>query len=441
MSATAPPFSLDASAAYLRRAEASLARGVGSAARARTLSPAPVLVAAEGARVRDLDGNEYVDLVMGLGPLLLGHRPAPVVEAVRAALDDGSVLCGGPHPREAELAELVCETVPCAERVVYASTGSEGVHAAIRIARATTGRRLVVKFDGQYHGWIDPVFVNALGTPPEHGAAPLPLTPNVDGAPAPDDVILCPWNDADALDALMARLGPQVACVLMEPVPCNFGTFRPDDGYLEAVRETCDRHGALLVFDEVVTGFRLALGGAQELFGVTPDLAVLAKAIASGFGLAMVAGTAAAMSSATAGPVRQGGTYNASGPGVAAAIATIRHLQGAGPELYAGLDRRGAALAAGLEAAGREHGLPLVAMQVGSVVQLLWNPRRPVRSYADARADDQAPVAAIADALLQRGVLVPERGLCFLSTAHGDADVAQVVAAVREAAAELAVAR
>jgi glutamate-1-semialdehyde 2,1-aminomutase len=430
-------FSLSRSAEYMSRAEQSLARGVGSIARHRQLSPPPVVVHADGAHCQDIDGNHYVDFVMALGPLFLGHRPREVLEAVRRHLDSDALLCGGPHPGEEELARLVCETLPCAERLIYCASGSEALHAAIGIARATTKRRLVVKFDGHYHGWIDPLFVNAPGLAPQRGAAPLPTVPNEDGAASPSDVMVVAWNDWSSLSAILGKYAQTVACVVMEPVPCNFGTFLADPGYLERVKAACREIGALLVFDEIITGYRLRLGGAQELLGVTPDLAAIAKAVASGFQLAAVAGTEAAMASALEGPVRHGGTYNAAGPAVTAACATVRILRRDRDVLYPRLDDAGHRLASGIQRAGERRGLPLVVHQVGSVLQLLWNPRTPVRSYADALASPQWPIAALADRLLARGVLAHERGLWYLSAAHTDADIDVAVHAVDDALEEL----
>ena len=429
MRATRPPLELPRSTAYLADARTVLARGTGSAARLRHRSPTPVFASADGARCTDVDGNVYLDYVLALGPLFLGHRPRPVIDAVQALLETGELLCGGPHEREAELARLIVRTVPGAERVVLSTTGSEAVHVAIRIARARTGRRTVLKFDGHYHGWIEPVNVNALGSPPAVGAPPFAVVPPVAEVGVPGEVVVGPWNDLDALAGLLDRFAGEIACVLMEPVPCNFGSFLPAPGYLEGARDLCRAHGALLVFDEVVTGFRLALGGAQELLGVQPDLAVFAKAIASGFSLAAVAGTADAMAPITDGPVQPGGTYNGAAPPVVAAIATVEHLRTNRDTLYPHVDALGRRLAASIDAAAAAAGLPLHASQVGGVVQLLWRPRLPLRDYADARTCDQGPVARLAAHVLGEGVLVHERGLLFLSAAHSHADVDETVAA------------
>jgi glutamate-1-semialdehyde 2,1-aminomutase len=429
---------LPRSTGYLEDARTVLARGTGSSARLRKLSPTPVLASGEGARCADIDGNTYLDYVLALGPLFLGHRPRPVLDAVRAVLGSDDILCGGPHPREAELARLIVEIVPGAERVVLSTTGSEAVQVAIRIARARTGRRTVLKFDGHYHGWIEPVNVNALGGAPVAGDPPLALVAPIAEVGVPGEVLVCPWNDLAALRTMLDRFGDEIACVLMEPVPCNFGTFLPAPGYLEGARELCRAHGALLIFDEVVTGFRLALGGAQELLGVEPDLAVFAKAIASGFAIAAVAGTADAMAPTTDGPVQPGGTFNGATIGVVAAVATLQHLRAGRGVLYPRVAALAGRLADGIGAAAAAASLPLHASRVGGVVQLLWRPRLPMRNYADARTCDQAPVAMLAALVLESGILVHERGLMFLSAAHTEADIDETLVAFRRAIDALA---
>ncbi len=431
------PVRLPRSSAYLEDARSVLARGTGSAGRLRRLGETPVLATGEGAHCTDLDGNTYIDYFLAFGPLFLGHRPRPVLDAVLAHLAGDQVIAGGPHPLEAELARLIVETVPCAERVVLSTTGSEAVQVAIRIARAKTRRRTVLKFDGHYHGWMDPVSVNALGTVPVAGPPPLELMPSVAEAGVPGEVLVCPWNDVGALEAMLARFGDEIACVIMEPVPCNFGTFLPAPGYLEACRDLCRAHDVLLIFDEVVTGFRLALGGAQELLGATPDMAVFAKAIGSGFTVAAVAGTAEAMAPATDGPVYVGGTYNGAGPPAAAAIATLCHLRDHS-EIYGRVDLLSGRLADAINEGAAAAGLPLFASRVGGVIQLLWRPRLPLRDYADARTCDQTPVARLTGLVLGDGVLVHERGLMFVSAAHTDADIDHTVAAFAAGIAALA---
>ncbi|MEO7556389.1 MAG: aminotransferase class III-fold pyridoxal phosphate-dependent enzyme, partial [Acidimicrobiales bacterium] len=324
------------SRAQNERAKRTLAGGVATAFRA-SQQPLPIcFVSGHGSRLTDIDGNDYVDWALGWGPLLLGHSPEPVLEAVRRQLDRGLGF-GASHELEAELAEAVCRTVPSVEMCVFSSTGSEAVHAALRIARAVTGRNRVIKFQGHYHGWYDPLHVGVGGKDID-----APGTAGQDpGASA--SVTVCPWDD---LPALELALGPDVAAVIMEPVAMNAGCLAASAGYLEAARSLVDRHGALLVFDEVITGFRLALGGAQEHLGVQPDLTVLGKALGGGFPISAVGGRAAVMDEVARGRVAHVGTFNANPVCASAALATIGELEHTAAATYPRLARVGEALAA-----------------------------------------------------------------------------------------------
>jgi glutamate-1-semialdehyde 2,1-aminomutase len=423
------------SAVHMERARRVLTRGVGSALRAAQ-RPTPLVIAeASGSRLIDVDGNTYVDYVLGFGPILLGHRPPAVVRAVEEQLRRG-ILYGAQHRGEVELAEQLVEVIPNAELVAFSSSGSEAIQAALRFARAATGRQLVIKFDGHYHGWLDPVHVSGPALPPSsETGGPRHVVP---GLPAPADLLTCRWNDLGALTRLVEAHNGQVATVVMEPVPCNFGAYEPLPGYLEGVRELCDRHGIVLIFDEVITGFRFGLGGAQARYGVKPHLTVLAKALASGFPLSAVVGNADVMAVAHSdGPVRHVGTYNGNPISVAAANATLAELRRGGDELYRALDARAARLAQGLREVAAGAGAPLVVNQIGAVVHLLWGPREPIRSHDDAYASDTAAVAEVAAHLLGSGVFALERGLWFISTAHTDDDVELTVAAAEPAIASV----
>jgi glutamate-1-semialdehyde 2,1-aminomutase len=424
------------SADYMASARRLLVRGVSSAMR-EAQRPTPLAIErGTGSTLVDEDGNAYVDYVLGFGPLLLGHRPPGVIAAVREQLDRG-VLFGAQHRGEAELAGRLIELVPSAEMVAISTSGSEAVQAAIRLARATTGRTLVVKFDGHYHGWIDPVYVNGPGMAPGE-----PATHAVPGLSPPPGVLTCRWNDLEAITHLLAEHEGRVAAVIMEPVACNFGNLEPLPGYLAAVRRLCDRHGTVLIFDEVITGFRLAPGGAQERYGVEPHLTVLAKAVASGFPLSAVTGTAEVMAVAHgAGPVRHIGTYNGNPISVVAANATLETLARGGAALYADLEARSARLARGLRDAARARGAPLVVNQVGSVLHLLWGAEEAARHYDDAFRSDRAAIADLAAHLLGAGIFVTERGLWFVSTAHSDTDVDRTIAAATDALAAVVATR
>jgi glutamate-1-semialdehyde 2,1-aminomutase len=398
--------------------------------------PVPLVIErAHGSHLVDVDGNEYVDYVLGFGPMLLGHSPRAVIEAVRDQVGHGFTY-GAQHALERELAECMVKTIPCAELVCFSTTGSEAVHAALRIARAATGRRKIVKFEGHYHGWLDPVHIATPGLPPAAAEldAPLAAPPGTGGQQASDDVLVARWNDADALEALLATHGHDVAAVLMEPLASNGGLIPPAPGYLERARELTQSCGALLIFDEVVTGFRLALGGAQERYGVTPDLATYGKAIAAGMPLSAVAGRSDVMEVVTDGRVRHVGTFNCAPPAAAAAVTALELYIARSPELYERLEALAVSLADGLSAAACEAGVPLKVHQVGPLLQtFILDPEHEVTSYADTRAADGERFALFAEAMLDRGVNVLPRGWWFLSTEHTDEDLELTLEAARGA--------
>ncbi|MBL5974678.1 MAG: aspartate aminotransferase family protein [Candidatus Leucobacter sulfamidivorax] len=411
-----------ASEAYHQRACEVLPRGVTSAARAGG-SPFPIAFErARGARIWDIDGNEYIDLVGGFGPAILGHLPPNVVSAVRLQIDRG-VIFGGQHPGELELAELIRAAVPCAEMVTLCNSGTEGVQTALRIARATTGRQLILAFDGHYHGWIDPV------SPPNDAGS---------SANARADRIVIEWGEMSKLDAVMELYGDQLAAVIIEPFPCNQGVFRPTPGYLARIREWCDRTGALLIFDEVISGFRVALGGAQSLVEVTPDLTVLAKGLAAGFPLAAVCGTRAAFSAARGdGPLKIGGTYNGQALGVAAAIRAVQHLRDEEKTVYAQLEGLGRQLEERISAAATETGRPLTVNRIGSILQLFYGLDAPAKNVAEMRRSDAAALTELTRGLLSRGVYALPRGLWFVSAMHSSADIDRIGDALVDALTDL----
>jgi glutamate-1-semialdehyde 2,1-aminomutase len=429
-----------ASNAGMARARRTLAGGVATAMRAGQRPTPLVMSHGAGSRMWDLDGNEYVDYVLGFGPLLLGHSPPGVVAAVEAQLRRGLTF-GAQHELEAELAELLVDLIPCAEQVCFSSTGSEAVQAALRIARAATGRRITIKFEGHYHGWLDPVHVSTPGLPPDSSGrrGPLPPIAGTGGQlSARDDVLVARWNDERDLKRILAAYGGDVAAVIMEPVACNGGVIPPRPGYLAAVRRLTESAGALLVFDDVVTGFRLALGGAQERYGVQPDLAVYGKAIAAGMPLSAVTGRRDVMSVVADGRVRHVGTFNCSPPAAAGAVAAVSAYRAGSPELYERLETMAAQLAAGLRKAAAAAGVPLLVNQVGPLVQtFVMDPHDEVASYPDTARSDAEALAVFAGAMVDRGVMVLPRGWWFLSTEHTQADLELTLAAARESFASI----
>jgi glutamate-1-semialdehyde 2,1-aminomutase len=395
-----------------RRAKQHLANGVATAFRA-SQRPVPItFVKGSGSRLLDIDGHEYVDWSLGFGPMLLGHTPAPVLAALRAQLELG-LGYGASHPLEAELAEAVCETVPSAELCVFNTTGSEAVHAAVRIARAATGRRLLIKFQDHYDGWYDPIHV---GIPGQTGTGPATGGQDPEAARS---TVVCAWND---IEALRRHLGPDVAAVIMEPIGVNGGCVLPAPGYLKKAKELISRAGAILIFDEVITGYRAALGGAQEYLGITPDLTVLGKALGGGVPISAVAGRADVME--VVGPkVAHVGTFNLNPLAAAAALATVRHLQADSRAIYARLDAVGSALASTVREASQEGGFPLDVNQVGAMAHAFAPP-----------PDGREAYLSMAEGLLRAGVHVIPRGTLYVSTVHTDDDVAVTRDAVRAAA-------
>jgi glutamate-1-semialdehyde 2,1-aminomutase len=418
-----------ASREHFERAQASLAGGVSTAFRAFE-KPHPLFFReASGAKLVDVDGNEYVDFVCGFGPILLGHGHPGVVDAVCRAAGQLQQV-GGQHVGEVELAERLCGLVPAFETMRFSMTGSEAVHGALRLARAATGRNLVVKFTGHFHGWLDGVFHSSGPTFPG-----LPDSPGI-AAGARGDLVVLEWGDADALAELFDRAGPSIAAVIMEPLPCNQGVFYPPAGYLEAARKLTADAGAVLVFDEVITGFRVGLGGAQERFGVTPDLAVVAKAMANGFPVSAFGGRRELMATVATNKAVHAGTYNGGGISIAAGLATLDALEG-DPGLYERMERLGARLMDGLKNAAQGHGLSLQARGPGPVF-FTWFTDGEVSSVRDHfRADTQSH-ARFAELMLAEGVRIIPAGRWYLTAAHGDAEIDRAVEAADRAFAQLA---
>jgi glutamate-1-semialdehyde 2,1-aminomutase len=360
--------------------------------------------------------------------MLLGHSPAAVVEAVRDQVGR-AILCAAQSEVEYRAAELVCEMVPCAEVVRFGSSGSEMVQAALRLARAATGRRAIVKFEGHYHGWFDNVLWSHAPALSDAGAAARPTA--VAGsagqeAEAGDGLVVLPWNDADAVRSRLAA--GDIAAVIMEPVMCNTSAIWPAEGYLEAVRAACDEHGTLLIFDEVITGFRLAPGGAQEVLGVTPDLAVFGKAIANGFPVACLAGSRQLLERfGAAGAVMHAGTYNGQPVGMAATVAALETMRSGG--VHERLATAGASLMQGITSVLAARGIAATVQGHPSIFHVALGIDHPIRNYRDAATSDKAAYVRLTTALLQRGVRALERGAWFMSTAHSDDDIAATVAA------------
>ncbi len=431
-----------ASKALLAEARTVMPGGVNSNARLADAPGGPLYIErGEGARVVDVDGNVLIDYVIGNGAAILGHAPAGVLAAVTASLARGQTFAAQ-HPDEVALCRRLAGLVPCAERVRLAISGSEAVHATLRLARAFTGRRKIVKFEGHYHGWLDNILISVRPPLNEAGPAEAPVpVPMSRGIPPAvlDDVIVLPWNDADALATTLQRHGDDIAGVIMEPVLCNCGVIPPRSGYLERAREATRRAGALLIFDEVITGFRFGLAGAQGMLGVTPDLAAFAKAVAAGFPLAFIAGRADAMDLlAPEGHVVHSGTYNACLPAVVAAAATLDALAADGGAVYGHMRALGERLMAGLSAAARRHRVPLLVQGIGPVFCALVTDQSEVTDFRSVARADAARLGAFVAALARHGVRTTARGIWFISAAHDDAAIDATLAAADAALAEIA---
>jgi glutamate-1-semialdehyde 2,1-aminomutase len=415
------------------RARTILPGGVDSPVRAfQAVGGTPLFISrASGAIIRDVDGNRYIDYVMSWGPLIHGHAPRGLVRAISAAARHGTSF-GAPTALEHELGALVQTLMPSMERVRFVSSGTEAAMSAVRVARASTNRPRVVKFAGCYHGHADAFLVKAGS-----GALTLgiPTSPGVTPAVAADTLI-AQYNDLASVDALIHQHGPSIAAIIVEPIAGNIGVVPPRNGFLRGLRERATANGSVLIFDEVISGFRASAGGAQAIFDVTPDLTCLGKIIGGGLPVGAYGGRAALMSLvAPAGPVYQAGTLSGNPLAMTAGLWALKRLT---PKLYTDLARRGAMLAAGLAEAAREAGVALQVNAFGSLITPFFT-NAPVRDYDSAVRADTAAYARFFTAMLARGVYPPPSQFeaWFLSAAHTDRDVAKTIAAARGAMKEV----
>lgn len=408
--------------------------GVSSPVRAfRAVGGIPRFIArGKGPYLYDVDGNRYIDYVCGWGALILGHCPPPVVRALRKVLRRG-ILFGAPTEAEVALARRVREALPSIEKIRFVNSGTEAVMSALRVARAATGRPKVLKFAGGYHGHADFLLARAgsgmaaLGLPDSAGVSPLWV----------QDTLVAPYNDLAAVAALFERFPDQIAAVIVEPVAGNMGVVPPRPGFLEGLRDLTHRYGALLVFDEVITGFRVDRGGAQTRYRVTPDLTCLGKVLGGGFPIGAYGGRGALMDLvAPEGPVYHAGTFSGHPLGMAAGLATLEALT---PEVYEGLERCAAALAEGLRDAAAAAGVPVQIHRVGSMLSLFFTEHEVV-DEATATATDRGRYARFFHAMLQRGVYLPPSPLeaWFVSAAHTEDHIERTIRAAREAFQEVA---
>ena len=392
----------------------------------------PYITHGKGAHIWDVDGHEYVDYVGSWGPLILGHAFPAVVEAVEKANRDGASF-GACTPIEAEVAEEVIDAFPSLEKVRFVSSGTEATMSAIRLARAFTDRKYILKFEGCYHGHADSLLVKAgsgvatLGIPGSAGVLPEQA----------QFTLALPYNNQAAVEEAFNKFKGQIACVIVEPVVGNMGCVPPREGYLEFLRKITAQHGALLIFDEVMTGFRLARGGAQELYKIKPDLTTLGKIIGGGLPVGAYGGRSDIMDMvAPVGPVYQAGTLSGNPLAMAAGLATLRHLR-EHPGIYRQLDQKSAALVEGVLAVAKKQGVPLCANRVGSMFTWFFQ-KGPVHDWDTAAKSDTQAFARFHTIMLDRGVYLPPSQFeaMFLSAAHSDGDIHRTIEAAAHAFGE-----
>jgi glutamate-1-semialdehyde 2,1-aminomutase len=383
----------------------------------RLLGPKVFFERGSGAWLFDVDGNDYVDYLLGQGPNFLGHAPKAVTDAVAAACGRGMVF-GAQHELELEAGRSFLDALGWADLVRFGLSGTEMVQAALRLARAVTGRTKFVRFEGHYHGWLDNVLLAAQADGTQGPASAGQLTSHL------DDCVILPWNDEGALEQTMEAHAGDIAAVITEPFMCNSGAIAPRQGYLERMRELCDEHAAVLIFDEVITGFRLAFGGAAERFGVVPDLATYGKAMAGGWPVAALAGRGELMER-FADDVGHAGTFNASVMACAAVVSTIEELRTNPP--YDQVEAHGEGVMAGIRGLAKEHDLPLRVQGLGMAFHVSFGPDEPVHDLRGLQSLDLQRYSALARRLADHGVWVAGRGIWYVSAAHGERELTAVL--------------
>lgn len=425
------PRSYTKSQALNERARNCMAGGVSSEFR-KFSHPCPVFYEkGAGSHLWDVDGNELLDFTLSQGPLILGHSHPHVLQKVADYSAEGQ-LFAGQHLMELELAEKLQSIIPCAELMRFCLSGSEADHAAFRLARAYTGKQKILRFEGHYHGWFDNVALG-LGAKDvsELGSRENPDVPLwSEGLPdrIKEEIILRPWNDLDLVKATVEKHHHEIAAIVTEPVMCNSGCIAPKPGFLEGLRELCDQYGIVLIFDEVITGFRLSMGGAQARFGITPDLGIFGKAMASGYPISALVGKASIMKLISEGRVIHAGTMNSNNPCIAAAMATIEILEG--EKTHDKLYSLGLRLMEGIREAARATGQNLRVQGMGPMFHTGFSHLETSVDYRDTLALDKAKGAKFVAGLQNRGVRIIGRGLWYISNAHTEAEIDQAIATV-----------
>ena len=416
------------SASLLERSKKVLAGGVSSEFRKYNHPHALFYTHGIGSKIYDVDGNEYLDFTLSQGPLILGHSHPAVLNAVHEYSLKGQ-LFAGQHIQEIELAEKLNQIIPCAEKMRFCLDGSEAIQTAFRVARAKTGRKKFLRFEGHYHGWLDNVCwgisapsVDAMGSREYPNVFPW-----TQGLPegVENEFIILPWNDLELVKKSVAEQSHEIAAIITEPLMCNSGCIMPNAGYLEGLRAICTEYGIALIFDEVITGFRLSLGGAQQYFNIKPDIAIYAKAIASGYPISAIVGTNEWMSLIEDASVIHAGTMNTSNPTVAAALATISILEQELP--YERMFALGNKLINGLRQIANETGHHILIEGPGPMFAISFNNIKQTNDYRDTFSADKALLGKFISGMHDEGVRIIGRGLWYISAVHTEADIEQAL--------------
>lgn len=411
--------------------------GVSSSIR-QTEWPVPLFFdKAHGSKMWDVDGNEFIDYVMGMGPNIFGHAPQFVTQSVYEDMQNGYCLTGQ-TVKENEMSEFIKKTIPFNRKVRYASSGTEIVQVALRLARSFTNKNKFLKFEGHYHGWMDSVLYNSHPdiSNEENIFNPVPESGGISHGTS-NEVVIAPWNDIEALENILKDNHNEISSIITEPILWNTNVILPEDGYLEKLRLLCDKYNILLIFDEVGTGFRVALGGAQEIYGIEPDLSTYAKSMAAGFPIAMLAGKPEIMDSLSNGKVVHGGSFNTNVMSVSASHATLNYLL-SNKNFYKNLNSSGETLIKGLEEAASKNGIDILIQGLGSVFYLSFTSSKSIKNYREHTLNiDFGKYKEFAKLMLLNGVRLSQNGRWHMSSAHSEEDIEKTIYAANLSFAEL----
>lgn len=406
--------------------------GVSSSIR-QTEWPVPLFFeSAKGSKMFDVDGNEYIDYVMGMGPNIFGHSPEFITNSVFKDMQDGFCLTGQTR-KENELSEFISKTLPFKRKFRYASSGTEIVQIALRLARSYTNKNKFLKFEGHYHGWMDSVLYNSHPnvSSEESIYEPVPESGGISKGTA-DEVVIAPWNDVEALETILRDQSEDISAIITEPILWNSNVILPNRGYLQELRNLCDKYNVLLIFDEVGTGFRVALGGAQEIYNVEPDLSTYAKSMAGGFPIAMLAGKPEIMDYMANGKVVHGGSFNTNVMSVSASHATLNYLLN-NLNFYKSLNENGDVLIEGLKYAAKKHNIDILIQGLGSVFYLSFTNLKSIKNYREhANNVDEEKYKEFSKLMLLNGIRLSQNGRWHMSSAHSTNDIDKTIKSAYE---------